>query len=203
MYRITLDPSKRLPICLPDVNVPIDGAVVANAGWGVRYEVAQEGTKVSSCLTNDIGPKEYMFQHCNMSKIVEYGGKCKKDEYHKSIKDDQKQCENQQLWSKAEQKVPKKEELESKWRLTEKIDIKTRGSVGCRKCIQHTSTCYRDDVLKKYGWCDTTTGGWGYCSPSCSEEVMKVCLIIKFSLVLTSFKHICINLGASIYGMVI
>ena len=86
-----------LPICLSAKNTNFNDEKIMGVGWGLIYEESprNDPTKnpyYSSCMTNELGPTKWIFEHCDMQFIKNNNWACEKKKYPDTIKNDRDLC---------------------------------------------------------------------------------------------------------------
>ena len=72
-----------LPICLAAKNSDLNNEKIMGVGWGLIYDESPESDSTedpyySSCMTNEAGPDEWIFNHCDMQFIKNNNWSCEK-----------------------------------------------------------------------------------------------------------------------------
>ena len=188
--------AKIVPICLiSQVTSDVKKKSIRGVGWGYRYQESPDrpnhrSPRISSCMTNEASPDLWKFKECDMQKteIVTRGWKCNFDSYPTHYLKDAVQCEK--LWNDAEKILG-----QSDRKILDDVDrIKITKEPGTKN---EPEVCYNPKRFKKFGWCnvldyvDNTPyqHAWGFCSPSCANEVM----VVSITLYIRS-KYFAVNL---------
>ena len=179
--KVEIKTSRIVPICLAAKNSDLSGMTMRGAGWGLEYQEKPENNprnpEFSSCMTSELSPKvEHRFQNCDMQKIQANDWECRKD----SAPDDYPVDECRNYFNKAEW-TEYRDKLQHRFRLSKKkFDKLFRRDIMYVPNGITTTNCTRLDWTEwPYGWCElpgSTDANfkWGICSPSCSEDLMKV-----------------------------
>ena len=176
-----LDRPSMLPICLAAKDANFDNERVMGVGWGKMYDEAPENDKIwrpyySSCMTDEVGPERWRFEHCEM-KELNTDGSCEKTKRPRDVTESKEICE------KALTEVTRiiEETLIGSLVLVDKILISSEDP------NEPELTCYNERNFREKGWCrvmDYKTRRhlgkieyrkqWGFCSPSCKNDKWKV-----------------------------
>ena len=172
-----LDRPSIVPICLAAENTNFISEKVFGVGWGVIYDEspsAPEDPYYSSCMTNEVGPEKGRFEHCDMDWIKRKNWACEKNDYPDEIKKDLFKCRYYLLRAKSaldELQVTVMDKID-KIHIHYNIDkINTKNRLN-----EPFLTCYRERLFDENGWCVSMRSGkgWGFCSPSCGNNLMGV-----------------------------
>ena len=176
-----------LPICLAKKDYDFDGQVVHGVGWGTIYSEAEKNSLrsmrglrdpfYSSCMTNELGEEKWRFKACNMKQIEDLNWSCEKNELPRDVKKNRYRCrkyfENaKEIFEKSDKSYIKFLEEVHKIIINEKKA--STGEIDPRKKL----VCYNEEYFHFHGWCEvkgypTAIGAWGFCSPSCSQYLLK------------------------------
>ena len=168
-----LDRPSMLPICLAAKDTYFDNEKVMGVGWGKMYDQAPDDEHVdpyySTCMTDEVGPKKWRFEHCEQ-KELKSDGSCEKNDLPREVEVNKETCE--------------KAFLEAT-RLCEGTQIGSMDMVD--KILIHSKdpnepilTCYNERNFREKGWCNVLNhvtgeyGQWGFCSPSCKNDSWQV-----------------------------
>merc|ERR1712136_563299 len=144
------------------------------------YDEAPENDKIwrpyySSCMTDEVGPERWRFEHCEM-KELNTDGSCEKTKRPRDVTESKEICE------KALTEVTRiiEETLIGSLVLVDKILISSEDP------NEPELTCYNERNFREKGWCrvmDYKTRRhlgkieyrkqWGFCSPSCKNDKWK------------------------------
>ena len=173
-----------LPICLAAKDSNFKDAKMMGVGWGLIYDESPtadptEDPFYSSCMTNEVGPDNWIFDHCDMEFIKNNNWSCEKKEYPDAIK------QNVDICKRLFDEVKRVCDVYQIHLLDEvdKIHIYLQKDLDAP--IQHKGnpdmTCYNEKHFREKGWCKVLgaakhliSEAWGFCSPSCDENFMKV-----------------------------
>ena len=178
----SLDRPPIVPICLSPKDADLDNEKIMGVGWGSLYDETRpnedpnEDPHVSSCMTNEVAPIDWRFEACNMQIIKTNNWSCEKHEYPPETSNDIGLCKA--LFARLRRVLD-----QSQFEFMEKVD---------KMVIYHPNdpdrpflTCYNEKLYKENGWCrvhgEIHVDAWGFCSPSCDENLMKVMSYNKFS----------------------
>ena len=173
-----------LPICLAGKTSELVDEKIQGVGWGLKYDASPDpkDPHISSCMTNEVGPPKWRFHNCNMQEIKKNNWSCEKQELPRSIpSEDRKRCKA--FFSEARQKVEasKIEFMDN----VDKIIIKS-----ANKPNEILLTCYNKAQFTDNGWCivhnkdpNVDQDAWGFCSPSCNTNLMKVLIFSRHLIV--------------------
>ena len=167
-----------VPICLAAENSDINNEKLFGVGWGLIYDKTSvkkdKDPYYTSCMTNEVGPKDWTFQPCDMSFVKNNNWACAK----KSIPLG-KTGLNKKDWRKCRKYFAKAR------RDLDELQIKALDDVD--KIYIHSQndpnapflTCYNEKQFSENGWCEvhqelTSTTAWGFCSPSCADKFLQV-----------------------------
>ena len=144
---------------------------VVTAGWGDLYSDKKSNGKPMqfqhSCTTNQFGPVEARFQHCNVDMLTMHAKKdwgCNKVDKPSGYEADK--CidylrEAQRAVEKEIMKLDDQNIVQELWSLTNKIEI-------VKSFPKRNSICYKSEVFDEYGWCYLANWrSWGFCDSSC------------------------------------
>ena len=180
------DEASVLPICLAAENYEFVHSSIYSVGWGSRYdELPEENANTrrnalfSSCMTNEVGKEEWKFQACDMAQIRKLGWSCN----NKQLPPDMTEAEVVQCdkyFSNAEKSLAS----------THIGAMKRVDKIYITKSNDEKIVCYRKRYFSEIGWCHVAghygkasanahgwiknKGAWGFCSPSCNENIMQV-----------------------------
>ena len=177
------------PICLAAVGADFIDKKITGVGWGDRYDEfprpepqQNRKPKISSCMTNKIGPISWKFQSCDMRLIKKNNWSCNVKIY--PYKYDVNQC--RKYFEEAERAVAmsfpdRVEEFKSVHKIHIEFPSKSL------KLSPYKTVCYRDKIFKQVGWCRVrgSDTGWGFCSPSCDPSIMQV-RFPKYSILISN-----------------
>ena len=180
----SLDRPPILPICLAAKASNLNNEKIMGVGWGLTYEESPSSdfTKepfYSTCMTNEVGPDKWVFEHCDIQFLKNNNWACEKKKYPNLIKKNRDLCKK--LFDEA-----RKIYDNSKIEFMDKVDkIHLYKQEDPDAPIQNKKnpflTCYNEKHFLDEGWCkvhgDSThsnSEAWGFCSPSCKENLMKV-----------------------------
>ena len=188
--KTTLLPNSKppiLPICLASQDLNFDNEKLHGVGWGNRYDQSPKGKDpsnpyYSSCMTNEVGDKKWRFQACDMKQIIKNNWSCEKNELPPEFYP--RTSSNPGGFSEEFLRC-RKYWIGARWLFykTDKSKIKFMDSV--QKIFVHELdtrrklVCYSEREFTKTGWCkvhskDSINGAWGFCSPSCNQDLMRV-----------------------------
>ena len=177
-----------LPICLPSKDLNLADKSMHGVGWGLIYHESpvrdqrNPNPVYSSCMTNEIGNKDWRFQACNMVKIKNNNWSCEKKELPpmnvrmSRIERIAYWYECQKLFGQARKFFQQSDR--SKIDFMNKVDkiIVSHEDDPSKKTV-----CYSEKLLKEKGWCEvhhadlnTNPNAWGFCSPSCNPDYLQV-----------------------------
>ena len=179
-----LDRPLILPICLAAMNSNFNDEKMMGVGWGRIYDESStadstEDPYYSSCMTNELGPDKWIFEHCDMQFIKNNNWSCEKKEYPDAMKDNVELCKRMFDDLKRVCDVSQIHLMDE----ADKIHIYLQKDLDAP--IQNKEkpyfTCYNEKYFREKGWCKVlgapphlSSEAWGFCSPSCDENVMKV-----------------------------
>ena len=179
------DPNARppmLPICLSAKGTNFNDEKIMGVGWGLIYEESprNDPTKdpyYSSCMTNELGPTKWIFEHCDMQFIKNNNWACEKKKYPDAIKNDRALCKR--LFDKA-RKIYGQTQIEI-MDYVDKIHIYLQDDpdTPIKNDRNPDLICYNEKHFQEIGWCKVHgyaahSEAWGFCSPSCDEKLIKV-----------------------------
>ena len=164
-----------VPICLAAKGATFVGNKIRGVGWGTRYYEKPGKPKkpyISSCMTNEAGPERWRFYNCDMQKIIDNNYSCEKQSLPPNIDEIDKE-KFKEWFGKARQKLN-----QSQIQFMDKVDkIHIYSATEPNKPMH---IYYNVGQFTKNGWCtvhnkDTNKDpeAWGFCSPSCDNDMMK------------------------------
>lgn len=170
--------AKIVPICLTALKTDIyKEKTIRGVGWGIRYEETDESVSsirnpsFSSCMTNEVGEKNWKFKGCNMHEIVQAGYKCQKGNYPPNYQPKVAQCK--QNYIDAAKALSKLE-----YPITAKRKLNTVDKIYIINSDGKNEVCYKGEHFTQTGWCRADVANepeaWGFCSPSCDHDLMQV-----------------------------
>ena len=165
-----------LPICLAAKDSNFNNEKIMGVGWGLIYDESPGDDPsvdpiYSSCMTDEVGPKKWRFEHCDIQQLKKNNWSCEKTRYPDEVEKLRSMCKNV---------------FEEVKRLHEGIEI---GNIDRLDKIhiyendrnQPIYICYNEKNLSEKGWCMVNgvdplknPGAWGFCSPSCDKEFLQV-----------------------------
>ena len=177
-----LDRPSIVPICLAAENADFSNEEVLGVGWGLVYKESpirsnNQNPYFSSCMTNEVGPDKWGFEHCDMdwikseikvnNVIKKESWSCNKKNYPDELEKDVTKCKNYFL--EARRILDESQMIAME--LVDKIHIYKHQDLNTP-----ILTCYTEKHFNENGWCELerTSAGWGFCSPSCKEELLRV-----------------------------
>lgn len=171
-----------IPMCLPAKDYDFDEKDIYGVGWGQRFDESPEGQDpfYSSCMTNEVGKEEWRFQACNMKQIERLKWSCEVNKLPPDIShSDRLQC--RRFWINARRIFEKTDKSKIKYiNRVKKIFIYKKGvPFEEMQDPKYRLTCYSEEQFYNPGWCEvhgqsSTKGAWGFCSPSCDRNLLKV-----------------------------
>ena len=171
-----------VPICLAAENADFNNEKVLGVGWGLVYKESPTRTNnqnpyFSSCMTNEVGPEKWGFEHCDMDWIK------KKIKANKVLRKDSWSCDKKNYPDDVEKDISRCKDyfLEAR-RVLDESQIKAMELVDKIHIYKQQDlntpilTCYKEKYFIENGWCELkrTSAGWGFCSPSCKDELLRV-----------------------------
>ena len=185
-----------IPICLVAENADFSNEKMMGVGWGYVYDEAPTRTNnedpyYSSCMTNEVGPKKYAFEPCDMNwikkeirvnnKIKKEAWACDKNNYPDEVQKVAAKCK---YYFRKARKILDDKQI----RVMENVDmIHIHGNIDKIDKQEFNSglfndldtpilTCYKEKKFKENGWCKLrrSSRSWGFCSPSCDEDLLRV-----------------------------
>ena len=177
-----LDRPPIVPICLAAENADFSNEEVLGVGWGLVYKESpirsnNQNPYFSSCMTNEVGPDKWGFEHCDMdwikseikvnNVIKKESWSCNKKSYPDELEKDVTKCKNYFLEAR---RILDESQIIA-MELVDKIHIYKHQDLNTP-----ILTCYTEKYFNENGWCELerTSAGWGFCSPSCKEELLRV-----------------------------
>ena len=170
-----LDRPSMVPICLAAVDTNLIKKEINGVGWGLIYDESPKRPQnpyYSSCMTNEVGPEDWRFEHCNWEQLKENQMSCRKDKYPDDVENNDLICKRAFYELKKQKVVTEIGNMD--W--IDKIHIHTNDPDKPRWI------CYNEKHLVEKGWCEVlghdpikrNGKGWGFCSPSCKDDLLKV-----------------------------
>ena len=163
-----------LPICMAVKDLDFTNQDLHGVGWGLTYDESQEGKRprnpyYSSCMTNELGKEEWRFKACNMEQIQRLHWSCEKNTLPTDINTDFLRCRK---YFEGARRIFHNPMFRKFMDRVNKIFVYEGSS---RKKL----VCYNEREFTKRGWCEiqghsSSKGAWGFCSPSCNQQLMKV-----------------------------
>ena len=165
-----LDRPSMLPICLAAKGTNFDNLKILGVGWGKMYdEIPENDPYYSSCMTDEVGPEKWRFEHCELQEL-NADGSCEKKSRPREVKENKEICE---------------EAFHEATRLSEGTQIGSMDMVD--KILIYSEDpnepqliCYNERNFREKGWCNVLNhvtgeyGQWGFCSPSCKDDSRQV-----------------------------
>ena len=178
-----LDTPPIIPICLAAEDTDFSNEKITGVGWGLVYDESPTRTSnqdpyYSSCMTNEVGPEKWAFEHCDMNwikneirvtdKITKEAWSCDKTNYPDKIKKDVDKCRFYFLAAKTILDGTQIRVMEN----VDKIHIHENKIDFNNPFL----TCYKERQFRENGWCKIRSSSfkWGFCSPSCDGNLLKV-----------------------------
>jgi hypothetical protein len=167
--------AKIIPICLPATHYDFSHKIIHGVGWGLRYNESPKPTGktpsrnplYSSCMTNHVGEEKWKFQSCDMKQIQDLDWSCEKQELPHDYEKNKNRCKEYfEDIERSEDKIVK-DHLND----VDKIYVHDREK-------NDNIVCYKKEHFQNMGWCHVQASdnadAWGFCSPSCDKNIMKV-----------------------------
>ena len=180
---LNLNKHSILPICLASKNLNLVDKSIHGVGWGMAYDEKINPYYYSSCMTNEMGHKDWKFQHCNMEKIEKNNWSCEKKTYPPVVTTYQHECN--ELFYKARIMFYKTDRAQIKF-----LDKVNKIIVSHEDDPAKKTICYRETLFWDKGWCEvhqidskTNPNAWGFCSSSCNPEFLKVLIGESLSMI--------------------
>ena len=172
------------PICLSAANSDLTQDEIVMVGWGKQYSEIKSSVHgirnpkkyLHSCTTNQFGPLEYRFQHCDVSDMKSHQWTCGMEE-KQGIKKwppsyDDKLCSK--FEEQAEEAIIQAAsnaglDVLDKWKTeVNQFEIGKKSGMGIYKV---ENICYRKRMFQERGWCFVKRSGnaWGFCDYSCDQ----------------------------------
>ena len=179
---LSIDRPPIVPICLAGIDSDFTKERIIGVGWGLIYEESYldsdptDDLFYSSCMTNEMGPEKWIFEHCDMESIKKNNWSCEKKKYpDKRVEDDQKLCKD--VFDEVKRLAD-----ESQIKLFDKADkIHIYKTSDIKIDEEPFLTCYNEKLFSTKGWCEVygvdpalSPKAWGFCSPSCDKILVKV-----------------------------
>ena len=174
-----LDRPSMLPICLAAMDTNFDNERVMGVGWGKMYDEAPKNVKnpyYSTCMTNEVGPEEWRFEHCEQNEL-NTDGSCEKKNRPRDV------LENKEICEKAFTEVTRL----SVETLVASMDMVDKILISSKDPNEPELTCYNERLFQEKGWCRVLhyktrrhlgkiayRKQWGFCSPGCKNDKWKV-----------------------------
>ena len=186
-----------LPICLGSQDLNFDKEKIYGVGWGKTYDQSPKNKDpgnpyYSSCMTNEVGDEDWRFQACNMKKIIKNRWSCEKKKfppeyYGRSALNPSDysyyfvRCKK--YWIGAKRMFENTDK--SKIKFLDRVQKILINEEDTGKEI----VCYNEKEFAKTGWCevhgeDIAYGAWGFCSPSCNQDLMRVRKLVSRQFVI-------------------
>ena len=177
-----------LPICLASKDLNLADKSMHGVGWGRAYDESPTRDKTnpqssnpvySSCMTNQMGNKDWRFQACNMDQIMKNNWSCEKKNYPPTnVRDYWNEC--QKLFGQAQNFFQQTDKSNIEY--MKKVD---KIIVSYEDDPTKKTVCYSEKLFKDKGWCEvhqvdlkTNPNAWGFCSSSCNPDYLKVLAIV-------------------------
>ena len=175
--KVKLFHAKIVPICLSANGFNFDKLTIRGVGWGRQYDESPENEKsvrnprYSSCMTNQVGKEKWKYKGCDLDFIKVNQWNCEKVDFPPDYpRERHALCKKHFVDLAKSLNVDDKKKLES----VDKIYITDQND--------KTDVCYQPKYFSQIGWCNVQghykdPEAWGFCSPSCNQNIMKVGLI--------------------------
>ena len=171
-----LDRPPIIPICLAAENSNINNEKMFGVGWGLIYKKSPDENDpyYSSCMTNEVGPKDGIFEPCDMQFVKNNNWACEKNSLPVGKtglnEKDLLRCRNYFDKARILLDVSQIKTLDE----VDKIYIHRQNDPN-----EPLLTCYNEKLFSDNGWCEvhqrhTSTAAWGFCSPSCADSLLQV-----------------------------
>ena len=173
-----------LPICLAAQDFDFTDQDLHGVGWGWTYDESPKDTPIrdpyySTCMTNEIGKEEWRFKACNMEQIQKLQWSCEKYELPPDITQELLvRCRRYFVGARRMFHGTDKSNIRFIDRVNKIFVYEGKGLRGASD-TRTKLVCYNEEEFTKRGWCEvrghsSSNGAWGFCSPSCNQQVMQV-----------------------------